>query len=95
MTTQKASRAVPVPGLMAEQGAWATMADQEARVATVPAPAPALAWHIWLEPYYTPQKQKNNTLGNLQGLTGDQETSTNSRGIRSPPWAKPVNKSPP
>ncbi len=54
-----------------------------------PSPCPQ-PWPIRLEPYYTPQKQKNNTLGNLQGLTGGQEPSTDSRRIRGPPW---VNRS--
>ncbi len=80
---------------MAEQGAWATMANQEAREATVPAPAPALAYTAGaiLHPpktkkqYFGKLTGLNWGSGALHGLPENQEPSVGKQELRSPPWA--------
>ncbi len=71
-TGQTASRAAPVPGPMAEQGARAAMADSGIREAMAglplrprprsqPPPRP-----LWLEPYYPPPPPKQIPLGEVE-----------------------------
>ncbi len=56
---KKASRAAPVPGPMAEQGAWVAMVDLPPKPRPQPPPQP-----LRPEPYYPP---KLNYWGELQG----------------------------